>query len=88
MSSCRNDKDQSTYRFKTFGDFDQAKVLHVRTDAMPYRRALLHHAAIAVAFQRSQGMLRADVEFRVADFEVGSDFDKRPDIEKWLLNAL
>lgn len=77
-----------TYGFRTFGEFDKAQVLHVRKDAMPYRRALLHHAATAVAFQRSRGMLRDDIEFHSNDFDVVSDFDKKPDIERWLLDAV
>ena len=72
----------------TFGEFDKAQVLHVRKDAMPYQRALLHHTATAVAFQRLRGMLRDDIEFHSNDFDVVSDFDKKPDIERWLLAQL
>ena len=88
MNSCRSGKDQGTYKFKRFGDFDRAEVLHVRQDAMPYRRALLYHAAVAVAFQRSRGMLRDDVEFNADDFDVVSDFEKKPDVQRWLSNTL
>lgn len=77
-----------TYGFKMFGDFDKAQVLHVRKDAMPYQSALLYHAVTAVAFQRSRGMLRDDIKFHSNDFDVVSDFDKKPDIERWLLDAV
>ncbi|KAL3162997.1 hypothetical protein ABBQ32_009429 [Trebouxia sp. C0010 RCD-2024] len=83
-----SEKDQGTYKFKQFGDFDRAEVLHVRQDAMPYRRALLYHAAVAVAFQRSRGMLRDDVVFNADDFDVVSDFEKKPDVQRWLSNTL
>ncbi|DBA74985.1 TPA: hypothetical protein ACH3X1_010328 [Trebouxia sp. C0004] len=87
-SSAWSDKCLGTYDFKNFGEFDKAQVLHVRKDAMPYRHALLHHAATAVAFQRSRGMLRDDIEFHSNDFDVVSDVDKKPDIERWLLDAV
>ena len=74
-----------TYDFKTFGEFDKAQVLHVRQDAMPCRRALLHHA---VAFQRARGLLRDGIEFHGNDFDVVSEFDKKPDIERWLSDAV
>lgn len=88
MNSCRSEKDQGTYKFRRFGDLDRAKVLHVRQDAMPYRRALLYHAAVAVAFQRSRGMLRDDVEFNTDDFDVVSDFERMPDVQRWFSNTL
>ena len=70
VSSCRSDADKGTYGFKPFGEFDKAGVLHVRKDAMPYRRVLLYHAAVAVAFQRSRGMLRDDIAFHADDYDV------------------
>ncbi|KAL0031971.1 hypothetical protein WJX79_009500 [Trebouxia sp. C0005] len=79
-----SDADKGTYGFKPFGEFDKAEVLHVRKDAMPYRRALLYHAAVAVAFQRSRGMLRDDIAFHADDFDVVSDFEKKPDVERRL----
>lgn len=61
---------------------------HVREDASPYRHALLHHAAAAVAFQRSRGMLSVDIEFHSSDLDVVCDFDTKPDVQRWLLNAV
>lgn len=88
VSSCRSDRDKGTHGFKTFGEFDKAEVLHVRKDAMPFRRALLYHAVAAVAFQRSRGMLRDDIAFHAGDFDVVSDFEKKPDVERWLSKVL
>lgn len=49
--------------------------------------SLLHHAVTAVAFQRSRGMLRDDIKSHKNDFDVVADFHKKPDIERWLLDA-
>ncbi len=32
-------------------------------------------------------MLRDDIKFHNNDFDVVADFDKKPDIERWLLDA-
>lgn len=84
MSSCRSATDENTYGFKTFGNLDNTEVLHVGRDAMPYRRALLHQAAVAVKLQRNRGQLRNDIQFQLDDVDVVSDFEKKPDIERWL----
>ena len=68
---------------KTFADYDSAELM-VSDDAMPYRRLFLHHAVCAVAYQRARGHLREGISVNAVDYEVASDFEQKPDVERWI----
>lgn len=51
---------------------------------MPYRRALQYQSANAVVYQKSRGALREDLHINLDDWDIASDFAKKPDVERWL----
>ncbi|CAL8463554.1 g3088 [Coccomyxa elongata] len=71
------------YSMRKFADYDYAELM-VTDDAMPYRRLLLHQAVCAVSYQSARGHLREGISVNADDYEVASDFDKKPDVERWI----
>ena len=53
---------------------------------MPFRRALVAHAAISVATQ--QRRLRSSLSFTMKDFEIHSDYDDKGTTAAWVQTSL
>lgn len=68
---------------RSFAAYDNAELM-VTEETMPYRRLFRHQAICAVAYQRGRLCLREGVSVNADDYEVASDFDRKPDVERWV----
>ena len=84
---CRSSTGGCDYGMRGFVDYDYAELM-VTEETMPCRRLFLHQAVCAVSYQNARGHLREGISVNAGDYEVASDFEKKPDVQRWIKTML
>ena len=71
----------------TFGRYD-GKPLELQTGNLPFRRAFLAHAAVAVNARTRAGDLRADLQLDQRHWQSRSETAEKPGFNAWLTSAM
>ena len=75
---CRNSVDLHQH---TFADYDDTDLL-MPSGNMPFRRALVAHAAYSIMMQRHK--LRPSLSFTQDDFDISSEYKEKGTTQAWV----
>lgn len=75
---CRSNVDLQGH---TFADYDDTNLL-MPSGNMPFRRALVAHAAYSAMTQRHK--LRSSLSFTKADFDILSEYEDKGTTQAWV----